>query len=181
MKTTLQRLRKLVTEAMKGRIKVHPDSLVSVRNTVLNEVDQYVKQFNAARRDDLVTMQRMTSWFDSGKGVIVLVINDHTNPYAEKQMFSVHIDTISPTHPKTHVYLHADFQPRGDREVIAKETEEGIEAAIELHVDPRGLWWADENLYAQRPIYRGEWTNKPPVKGWCAIDPLTGEEHKPNA
>lgn len=57
--------------------------------------------------------------------------------------------------------------------------ERALEAKVQQLVLPApgttGLWWADENLYLQRPLLLGESPTLPPKKGWSAIDELTYE------
>lgn len=175
MKFTLKALKELfIIEAKREKVvKFHLASKIPVRSKLLDQVDTYLTRFNLEHEG--YGIQRTSGWSDGQRGWIECRVDDHTNPHyiGGRRALDARIVFHKPDRPE--VMVSSD---RGGLDWLAEKLREGLLDALELQPDTRGYWWADENLYAQRPVYSGEWLSKPPVKGWVIIDPTTGEEVK---
>lgn len=93
---------------------------------------------------------------------------------SDRHLFSVHLSDVKPE-PVVGLtpYASSDFED----EILDwfADHKFDIVDVVSPHLRDDGLWWADENLYPQRPVWEGE--HFPPVEGWSAIDPVTGEDH----
>lgn len=180
MRLTVGQLRELLSEAKREdkRLKLLAHGAAHMMNV------------KARRRFDAFVAEITSELVGPGKRCYVYTKNTGTN-----HTFDLRIDSSdysTPTgvwqlkaqanlrDPMRPLILVRNAPPRWAPDQTLPESvrltiQEQFEAAMMPMPVSSGAWWADENLYAIRPIYDGEELDKPPVAEWCALDPTTHE------
>lgn len=188
MRLTVGQLRALLSEAKREdkRLKLLAHGAAHMMNA------------KARRRFDAFVAELTSELVGPGKRCYVYTKNTGTNHTYDLRIDNSDYTTTGSVwqlkaqanlrDPMRPLILVRNSPPRWAPDQAAPESiRASIQERFEVVMSPvpvqSGAWWADENLYAIRPIYEGEDISKPPVAEWCALDPATHEpivvkEHK---
>lgn len=169
MITTWGNVKRILAESSSVDVdKVHPTAVPRLREYALSALHDFISAIRKDAGYNSTAMYKRTDW--------VRELSIATGAAGLSQQATFLIDITNPV--KVNCY-------RLDRTNIKDEAEDNIVKELQDVILPQaqdtgtyaGAWWADENMYPLRPLFKGEEPARhKPDPSWILIDPTTHEE-----